>query len=452
MARQNSNPPIHQNMGLGGSLARSLSQPTVFANNSLPPLSPSPHSGPPMPSSIYSFKDAIIEDADGASQGRENVLRGSDGLPPRKGHRRSNSDVLFGISPSFQYPPQLMMPMHGQGDVVRAAYDGDCQGRDALILLQKQEVNVGSGDKSHAKGMGERKFEGGVIHELFSSYMNLGNLEAFYSSRNEDRSKDSMVCGTKQISSGDNSNETESASKASGAKIHTGAGEKVKRSAAGDTAPVTRHFRSLSMDSAFPNLSSVYESQKLPTSLGNQVGQLSPSNSLNERLSKLNFDLISVEFSEAELKKIMADERLAEVATTDPKQAKRILANRHSAARSKERKMRYISELEHKVHTLQTEATTLSAQITTLQKDISGLKSENNELQFRLQAMGHQAQLRDALHESLSAEIQCLKLAMGELRDEGKLSNHTPREISEKHHMFQMQRQQPGQVQVSYCQ
>lgn len=45
----------------------------------------------------------------------------------------------------------------------------------------------------------------------------------------------------------------------------------------------------------------------------------------------------------------------------------RILANRQSAARSKERKMRYISELEHKVQTLQNEATTLSAQLTLLQ-------------------------------------------------------------------------------------
>lgn len=45
----------------------------------------------------------------------------------------------------------------------------------------------------------------------------------------------------------------------------------------------------------------------------------------------------------------------------------RILANRQSAARSKERKNRYTSELERKVQTLQTEATTLSAQITVLQ-------------------------------------------------------------------------------------
>jgi len=45
----------------------------------------------------------------------------------------------------------------------------------------------------------------------------------------------------------------------------------------------------------------------------------------------------------------------------------RIWANRQSAARSKERKMRYISELERKVQTLQTEATSLSAQLTLLQ-------------------------------------------------------------------------------------
>ncbi|PNX84434.1 transcription factor VIP1-like protein, partial [Trifolium pratense] len=45
----------------------------------------------------------------------------------------------------------------------------------------------------------------------------------------------------------------------------------------------------------------------------------------------------------------------------------RILANRQSAARSKERKTRYTSELERKVQTLQTEATNLSAQLTILQ-------------------------------------------------------------------------------------
>lgn len=105
------------------------------------------------------------------------------------------------------------------------------------------------------------------------------------------------------------------------------------------------------------------------------------------------------------------------------------MANRQSAARSKERKMRYISELEHKVQTLQTEATTLSAQLTLLQvqiwnaeilfpyvfnylfskfigyyllyyiqRDSVGLTNQNNELKFRLQAMEQQAQLRDGIN------------------------------------------------------
>jgi regulator of replication initiation timing len=71
------------------------------------------------------------------------------------------------------------------------------------------------------------------------------------------------------------------------------------------------------------------------------------------------------------------------------------LANRQSAARSKERKARYIIELERKVQTLQTEATTLSAQLTLFQRDTTGLSSENSELKIRLQAMEQQAHLRD---------------------------------------------------------
>lgn len=101
---------------------------------------------------------------------------------------------------------------------------------------------------------------------------------------------------------------------------------------------------------------------------------------------------------------------------------RRILANRQSAARSKERKLRYISELEHKVQMLQSEATTLSAQITTLQVCNSFLNfvhsyrenviaefvfplqnshdeliSQNNELKLRIQAMEQQARLRDGI-------------------------------------------------------
>ncbi|CAL9120140.1 unnamed protein product [Musa textilis] len=114
-------------------------------------------------------------------------------------------------------------------------------------------------------------------------------------------------------------------------------------------------------------------------------------------------------------KKAMTADKLAELALIDPRRAKRILANRQSAARSKERKVRYTNELERKVQTLQTEATTLSAQLTLLQRDTTDLTAENRELKLRLQAMEQQAQLRDALNDALREEVQRLKIATGQL-------------------------------------
>ncbi|KAF3785269.1 putative transcription factor [Nymphaea thermarum] len=98
--------------------------------------------------------------------------------------------------------------------------------------------------------------------------------------------------------------------------------------------------------------------------------------------------LVSPEPTLAETKKAMSAAKLADLALIDPKRAKRIWANRQSAARSKERKMRYIAELERKVQTLQTEATTLSAQLT------------------MLQAMEQQVHLQDALNDALREEVQ----------------------------------------------
>ncbi|KAJ6885109.1 hypothetical protein NC652_031958 [Populus alba x Populus x berolinensis] len=78
-----------------------------------------------------------------------------------------------------------------------------------------------------------------------------------------------------------------------------------------------------------------------------------------------------------EAKKAMPPDKLAELWSIDPKRAKRILANRQSAARSKERKARYILELERKVQTLQTEATTLSAQLSLFQVCACKLKFQH---------------------------------------------------------------------------
>ncbi|KAM3375799.1 putative transcription factor PosF21 isoform X1 [Capsicum galapagoense] len=129
--------------------------------------------------------------------------------------------------------------------------------------------------------------------------------------------------------------------------------------------------------------------------------------------------------SSAETKKATSAAKLAELALIDPKRAKRIWANRQSAARSKERKMRYIAELERKVQTLQMEATTLSAQLTLLQvyiscphcpaiRDTSGLTAENSELKLRLQTMEQQVHLQDALNDALKEEIQHLKVLTGQ--------------------------------------
>ncbi|KAL9240658.1 hypothetical protein vseg_014851 [Gypsophila vaccaria] len=125
------------------------------------------------------------------------------------------------------------------------------------------------------------------------------------------------------------------------------------------------------------------------------------------------------EVSPAEAKKAMSAAKLAELALIDPKRAKRIWANRQSAARSKERKMRYIAELERKVQTLQTEATSLSAQLTLLQRDTNGLSSENNELKIRLQTMEQQVHLQDALNDALKEEIQHLKMLTGQAMSNG---------------------------------
>ncbi|EPS63761.1 hypothetical protein M569_11024, partial [Genlisea aurea] len=108
-------------------------------------------------------------------------------------------------------------------------------------------------------------------------------------------------------------------------------------------------------------------------------------------------ELSSNEFTEDEMKKIRGNKKLSEIASADPKRAKRILANRKSAARSKERKMRYITELELKIGTLQGEASALCSQLAMLQRDSIQLTDQNKELKYRLQALEQQAQLEDGM-------------------------------------------------------
>ncbi|XP_076886807.1 transcription factor VIP1-like [Bidens hawaiensis] len=163
--------------------------------------------------------------------------------------------------------------------------------------------------------------------------------------------------------------------------------------------PPVSHKRSMSVDAGFLNELGLGFSHKRSNSMDG-----SGTSSFEDSV------LMVVDNS----KKALAPEKLAELALIDPKRAKRILANRQSAARSKERKIKYTSELERKVQTLQNEATTLSTQVTMLQRDTTGLTSENKELKLRLQAMEQQAKLRDALNDTLRAEVQRLKLETGQ--------------------------------------
>ncbi|MCO5548995.1 hypothetical protein L7F22_002461 [Adiantum nelumboides] len=178
----------------------------------------------------------------------------------------------------------------------------------------------------------------------------------------------------------------------------------------------SHHMRSISMDG-------------VDSHSGNGSRKMTSSKQLSASLEKIKQEYPTLE--SLEVKKAMAANKLAELALIDPKRVKRILANRQSAARSKERKTRYIAELERKVQILQTEATTLSAQLTMLQRDTSGLTSENSELKVRLQSMEQQGHLCDALNDALREEVQRLKVVTGQMNcGNGELSQLQQRHIS----------------------
>ncbi|KAM7470842.1 hypothetical protein LguiA_009025 [Lonicera macranthoides] len=461
-----------QNFTPGPSHSRSLSQPSFFSLDSLPPLSPSPYRDSPSASiSDQVSVDVSMEDRDGNSHSllppspftRGNSSRPGESLPPRKAHRRSNSDIPFGFSTIMQSSPPLI-PLRGSGALDRSASARGSSGQKPIQLV-KRESSWDKGGESNAEGMGERKSEGEVVDDLFSAYMNLDSFDTLNSSGTDDKQGtenredlDSRASGTKANGGDSSDNEASSSVNESGNSMQTpgisSTAEKregIKRNACGDIAPTNRHYRSVSMDSFMGRMNFGDESPKLPPSPGARPGQLSPTNSIDGNSNAFSLDFGNGEFSGAELKKIMANEKLAEIALSDPKRAKRILANRQSAARSKERKMRYIAELEHKVQTLQTEATTLSAQLTLLQRDSAGITSQNNELKFRLQAMEQQAQLRDALNEALTAEVQRLKIATAELS--GESANNKFQQLSINPQMYQMhQQQQSTQLNMHHLQ
>ncbi|XP_020232127.1 bZIP transcription factor 18 isoform X2 [Cajanus cajan] len=90
------------------------------------------------------------------------------------------------------------------------------------------------------------------------------------------------------------------------------------------------------------------------------------------------------------VKKALAPEQLAELAIVDPKRVKRILANRQSAAKSKERKMRHMRELQKKQESAETAV-------------------RLRELTITRDAMQQELQIRKALSEAIEEEVQSLR-------------------------------------------
>ncbi|GMI74481.1 DRINK ME-LIKE, basic leucine-zipper 29 [Hibiscus trionum] len=462
-----------QGFSPGPTHSRSLSQPnSFFSFDALPPLSPAPSRDSFYMEVSDQITDLSMEDRDVASHSllppsspfsKGSSPRVGETLPPRNKHRRSNSDIPFGFNALMQSSPPPLISSRG-GGLERSLSGMENSGVPRPAQLVKKETSWERGNNGNAEGMGERKSEGEVVDDLFSAYMNLDNIDSLNSSEDKNNGNenhedlDSRASGTKTNGGDSSDNEAESSVNESGNSASRGGmnstekREGIKRSAGGDIAPSSRHYRSVSMDSFMGKLNFSDESPKLPPSPGTRPGQLSPSNSIDGNSAPFSLELGSGEFSEAEMKKIMANEKLAEIAMADPKRAKRILANRQSAARSKERKMRYISELEHKVQTLQTEATTLSAQLTLLQRDSVGLTNQNNELKFRIQAMEQQAHLRDALNETLTAEVRRLKLATQELGGESDpTKGMVSQQLPVNHQMFQLhQQQQSSQLNIPH--
>ncbi|XP_028780190.1 transcription factor VIP1-like [Neltuma alba] len=110
-----------------------------------------------------------------------------------------------------------------------------------------------------------------------------------------------------------------------------------------------------------------------------------------------------------EVKKAMPIDKITKVAMLDPKRAKRILANRESAARSKERRTRYAMDLEKKVQILQAQSTEISVKLAKTKTENSDLKAKKKGILREIEFMEETAKLREELNEALSYKLRQLK-------------------------------------------
>ncbi|GAV57092.1 LOW QUALITY PROTEIN: bZIP_1 domain-containing protein, partial [Cephalotus follicularis] len=384
MSKRHGIPPSHPNNHLSlpkmasslpsQSHSRALSQPPIFSLDSLAPLSPWTYGDPSMTSPCdpkstdVSMQERVVNSYGRwipSPVNRSNELTVGDNLHPRKGgHRRSSSvNIPLEMHAMIQSSPQSI-PIGSRGVWDRSVSRRENSGMEKPIELVKRDSEWNDDGNSNVEGMGEVS-KGEFGDDMIGAYMNLDNIDTLNSSGTGDKDLDTKTNGGES-----SDNEGESGVNVNyigfqgmSSSVSTEKREAVKRNARGDIAPTVRHYRSVSMDSFIGDLH-FDDEPKLP--LRTQVVQRSLGDCLDGNSKELRLGILRHEFCEAELQ-IMDNDKLSEIAVLDPKRAKRILANRLSAARSKGRKMHYISELKYKVQTLQKKATTQSAQVTMLQ-------------------------------------------------------------------------------------
>ncbi|KAE9617523.1 hypothetical protein Lal_00034044 [Lupinus albus] len=93
-------------------------------------------------------------------------------------------------------------------------------------------------------------------------------------------------------------------------------------------------------------------------------------------------------------------EKLDELVRSNPRKAKRIIANRNSAARSKERRKIHQNELESKVKSLQAQVARVSQELLLTKRDVATRSDLNNQLRFQIEAKRQQIRQRRAPYEA----------------------------------------------------
>eukprot|EP00271_Cylindrocystis_brebissonii_P006118 TRINITY_DN186_c6_g1_i1.p1 TRINITY_DN186_c6_g1~~TRINITY_DN186_c6_g1_i1.p1 ORF type:complete len:759 (+),score=250.18 TRINITY_DN186_c6_g1_i1:1143-3419(+) len=153
------------------------------------------------------------------------------------------------------------------------------------------------------------------------------------------------------------------------------------------------------------------------------------------------------------VKKVLASKKFDDMRFMDAKRAKRILANRQSAARSKERKTRYISELEEKVAYFEKQAVAYKATLSLLQRETTTLAEANDGMSKKMQVMEKLYRQRDSENRQLHKEVEILRQATAM---KGSSSSKTPPGLpppqsssSSQQKQQQLQQQQQQQPSLS---